>query len=158
MKPVSDCPSKRSRIAPAFTFERLPCAASTWKDAPASERIVPTRNAPSSSKSTCFIPFPGFGGVSRSRLRPLDELGHMLRKRHERVVAATHDRMQRPLVESDRVAIVEHDVAGLHEEPVTLRPRDSARIERAQLVDVPARELEFLARVEVSLRTEVAKP
>src|SRR5258708_456350 len=143
MKPVSDCPSKRSRIEPAFTFERLPCAASTWKDAPASERIVPTRNAPSSSNRTCFIfafalrdySSIGFDDASRSRLRPLYELGDMLGERHQRVVAATHYRVQRALVEGDRVAVVEHHVAGLHEEPVTLRPRDSARIERAQLVD-----------------------
>ena len=58
MKAASGWPSKRSRIASAFTFERLPWAASTWKDAPASARIVPTRNAPSSSKRTCFIDSP----------------------------------------------------------------------------------------------------
>ncbi len=58
MKADRDWPSKRSNTALAFTLERLPCAASTWQAAPASDRIVPTRNAPSSSNNTWVMTPP----------------------------------------------------------------------------------------------------
>src|SRR4051794_7385960 len=111
MKLVSAWPSKRNRTFVTLILERLPCAASTWKDAPASPRMVPTRKAPSSSKRTCFMGSLG---------SPAHELRHVLGKRSERMVAATDHRLQCAPVELHRFPVVEDVVARLHEEPIAL--------------------------------------
>src|SRR4051812_9764432 len=149
MKLVRGWPSKRSRMAVAFTFERLPCAASTWKALPASDRMVPTRNAPSSSNRTCF--------VMSSGPCPLDQVGHVLGKARERVVSALHDALQRAVVIGGRLAVVEHFIAGLDNEPVAPGARHGIHVERGQLAHVVHRELEGLAGVQVALRSEVAR-
>jgi len=154
MKPPSDWPSKRSSTALAFTLERLPCAASTWKAAPASERIVPTRNPPSSSKSTCFMDPPR--GDGRGLARPRHDVGHELREAREGMVPALHHRVEGPRIEGDGLAVVEHLVGRLHDEPVALRAGDRGRVERLELGDVLRREVEALAGVQVLLRAEVS--
>src|SRR4051812_30346720 len=149
MKLVRGWPSKRSRMAVAFTFERLPCAASTWNALPASERMVPTRKAPSSSNRTCF--------VMSSGPCPFDQVGHVLGKARERVIAALHDALQRTGVIGGRLAVVEDLIAGLDDEPVASGAGHRIHVERGQLAHMVHRELERLAGVQVALRPEVAR-
>src|SRR5437764_9976065 len=152
MKLARGCPSKRNRMEPAFTLERLPWAASTWYALPASARIVPTRKWPSSSNRTCFVM-----GVPISGSRPLDQVGDVLGKARKRVVPALHHALQRARIEGGRLAVVEHLVAGLRDEPVALGTGDARHVQRGQLLHVIHRELEALARVQVALRPQVTR-
>src|SRR5258706_8635742 len=154
MKLASACPSNRSSTLPALILERLPCAASTCSDAPLSARIVPTRNAPSSSKRICVIR----SSVPEEAARgPVHDLGNVFREGDERVIAAAHHRVQRAFVERDRLAVVEHLVGGLEEYPVAFGPRDGSDVEDAKLIDMLRREDERFSRVEVALRPEMAR-
>src|SRR5260221_7567531 len=86
---------------------------------------------------------------------PVHDLGNVLRKGDERVIAALDHRMQGALVERDRLAVVEHFVGGLEEDPVAFGSRDGNDIEKAQLLDMLRRENERFPGVEVALRAEM---
>jgi len=66
------------------------------------------------------------------------------------VIAALEDALAAAGIARDGLTIVKHFVAGLDEQQVA-RGRDGGRIERAQLFDVLASELEGLAGVEVGV-------
>ena len=71
------------------------------------------------------------------------------------MVAALEHGLSRAGVFVHRVAVVEHLVAGLDQQPVALRPADRGHLERTQLVDVAAGEFEALAGIHVVLGADI---
>ena len=142
MKAASGCPSKRSRIAGRLHLRAL---AVRRLDLEGRARLREDR---AHAERAVFLEEDLLHAAYRRAQSTM--LGDALGKRHQRVVAAAHHLVQRARVEVDRLAVVEHLVAGLDEEPVALRARDRGRVQRAQLVDVLLRELERFAGVEVA--------
>src|SRR5262247_1782775 len=167
--------AKRRSTLVAFTFERLPCGASTCSDASCSASTVPTLNSPFSSYRTFMAGGAsgrtGYGvglraaiiaarrcpprALARRGAGELEDQRQMLGKAAQRMVAAFDHDLPRTRVLPHRLAVVEHLVARLDEQQIALRV-NGWHIEPAPLLEVRVRQLVFLAGIKVALDTEIA--
>src|SRR5688572_7820224 len=132
--------SNSSSTLEAFTLERRPCGLSTWKEAGACASTVPTFRSPSSSYNSCTA--------------ELEDPGQVLREALQAVIAALDHDLLRPGVAGDRLAAVEHLVAGLDQQEVASR-RDTRHVKLLPFAQVRLREDVGLAGMQVLLRSEI---
>src|SRR5688500_483330 len=133
--------SNDSSTWPAFTFERRPCGLSTWNDAGERSSTVPAFSSPSSSYRRCT--------------RELEDVREMLREALQAVITAGNDDLLGARIALDRPAVVEHFVAGFHDEEIALR-REARQVQRLPLAQVGFGQLVWRAGVQVLLRAEVS--